>query len=155
FSFYGGVIADRFDRKRLLIVTQRAMLLLAAILGLLTELHMIRIWEILVLSFGAGLAQSIAWPVYQAVMANVAERQHLSNAIALNSAQFNMARTIGPVVGALGLKYCGTAGCFYANAVSFLAVICALEAIQIPINRHVAELTDTGFIRTFREAIAY
>jgi hypothetical protein len=93
--------------------------------------------------------------VYQTVMANVAERQHLSNAIALNSAQFNMARTIGPVVGALGLQYFGTAGCFYANAISFLAVIGALGAIHIPINRHVPEADGGGIIQTFREAITY
>jgi MFS family permease len=155
FAFYGGMIADRFERKRLLILTQWVMLLLATILGVLTHLHMIRIWEIVLLAFIGGLSQSIAWPVYQTVMANVAERQHLSNAIALNSAQFNMARTIGPVVGALGLQYFGTAGCFYANAVSFLAVIFALEAIQIPMNRHTPELSESGFIETFRAALTY
>jgi MFS family permease len=155
FSFYGGIIADRFNRKRLLILTQWVMLALATILGLLTQLHLVRIWEIILLAFIGGLSQSLAWPVYQTVMANVAERQHLSNAIALNSAQFNMARTIGPVVGALGLQYFGTAGCFYANAVSFLAVIVALEAIHIPINRHVPEADGGGVVQTFREAIAY
>src|SRR5262249_51780263 len=107
------------------------------------------------LAFIAGLSQSIAWPVYQTVMANVAERQHLSNAIALNSAQFNMARTIGPVAGALGLHYFGTAGCFYANAVSFLAVIVALEAIDIPMNRHTPEAGDTSVVKNFREGLAY
>ncbi len=155
FSFYGGVIADRFDRRRMLIITQWVMLGLATILGILTQLHIVRVWEIILLAFIGGLSQSLAWPVYQTVMANVAERQHLSNAIALNSAQFNMARTIGPVVGALGLQYFGTAGCFYANAVSFLAVIAALEAIHIPINRHVPEGDAGGMVQTFREGIAY
>jgi len=155
FSFYGGVVADRFDRKRLLILTQWAMLTLAAVLGLLTQLHVIRIWEILLLSFGAGLSQSIAWPVYQAVMANVAERQHLSNAIALNSAQFNMARMIGPVAGALAYKYLGPAGCFYANAVSFLAVILSLRVIDVPMNRQSPEAGATGFRETVREGVMY
>ena len=155
FSFYGGMIADRFDRKRLLVITQWLMLVLATLLGILTQLHMIKIWEIILLAFIGGLSQSIAWPVYQTVMANVAERQHLSNAIALNSAQFNMARTIGPVIGAFGLQYFGTAGCFYANAFSFLAVIVALEAIHIPINRHVPEVGGGGFVKTFRETLAY
>jgi MFS family permease len=155
FAFWGGVIADRFDRRRLLIGTQWVMLALAMILGVLTQLHLVRVWQIIVLAFIGGLSQSLAWPVYQTVMANVAERQHLSNAIALNSAQFNMARTIGPVVGALGLKYFGTAGCFYANAVSFLAVIFALESIHVPLNRHAPEVSQGGFVKTFREGIAY
>jgi len=155
FSFYGGMVADRFNRKRLLILTQWVMLTLATVLGVLTQLHLIRVWEIILLAFIGGLSQSIAWPVYQTVMANVAERQHLSNAIALNSAQFNMARTIGPVVGALGLKYFGTAGCFYCNAVSFLAVIFALESIQVPLNRHSPDLAGGGLIGTFRETYLY
>ncbi len=155
FCFYGGVIADRFDRKRLLVATQWIMLLLATTLGVLTQLHKIQIWEIIFLAFIAGLSQSIAWPVYQTVMANVAEREHLSNAIALNSAQFNMARTIGPVAGALGLQYFGTAGCFYANAASFLAVIFALKAIHVPFNRHAPDLAEGNLIGPFREALAY
>jgi MFS family permease len=155
FSFYGGVVADRFNRKRLLILTQWVMLVLATILGILTQLHVIRIWEIILLAFMGGLSQSIAWPVYQTVIANVAEREHLSNAIALNSAQFNMARTLGPVAGALGWKYFGTAGCFYSNALSFLAVIGALMSIQIPINRHNPDLAGSGFVDNFHEGIAY
>lgn len=155
FTFLGGVIADRVDRKRLLMLTQWVMLALALILGVLTHLHLIRVWHIIVLAFLGGLAQSIAWPVYQTVMANVAERQHLSNAIALNSAQFNLARTLGPVIGAIGLKYFGTAGCFYVNAVSFLAVIGALSTIQIPINRHSATVPDVSVFAHFREAVSY
>src|SRR6267143_3596913 len=109
-------------------MTQWIMLMLAVILGVLTQWHVVRIWQIILIAFIGGLSQSIAWPVYQTVMANVAEREHLSNAIALNSAQFNMARTIGPVVGSVGRQYFGAAGCFYANAASFHAVIGALNA---------------------------
>jgi MFS family permease len=155
FSFYGGVIADRFDRRRLLIITQWVMLALATLLGILTYLHIIRVWEIILIAFIGGLSQSIAWPVYQAVMANIAERQHLSNAIALNSAQFNMARTIGPMVGGFGMHYFGASGCFFANAISFLAVIGALEVIRIPINRHVPDIEEIGFVQKFRDALAY
>ncbi len=155
FCFYGGVIADRFDRRRLLILTQWVMLLLAMVLGVLTQLHKIQIWEIILLAFIGGLSQSIAWPVYQTVVANVADREHLSNAIALNSTQFNIARTIGPVVGALGRQYLGADGCFYANAVSFLAVIFALRAIHVPINRHAPDLDAGASGQPFREALAY
>ncbi len=155
FAFWGVLLPIVFDRRKLLIGTQWLMLVLAVILGVLTQLHLIKVWHIILLAFISGLSQSIAWPVYQTVMANIAERQHLSNAIALNSAQFNMARTIGPVVGALALRYFGTAGCFYANAVSFLAVIVALEAIHVPLNRHAPDVSGDGFVKTFRDGMAY
>ncbi len=154
-SFFGGVVADRMDRKRMLVLTQWVMLVLALVLGALTQFHLIKVWHIILLAFLGGVAQSVAWPVYQAVMANVAEREHLSNAIALNSAQFNLARTIGPVVGALGLKYFGTAGCFYVNALSFLAVLVALASIHVPINRRSPEMPERGFLLHFREALSY
>lgn len=155
FTFLGGVIADRVDRKKLLISTQWVALSLAVVLGVLTHMRMIQVWHIIFVAFLGGLCQAIAWPVYQTVMANVAERQHLSNAIALNSAQFNLARTLGPVIGAIGLKYFGTAGCFYVNAFSFLAVIAALSSIQIPMNRSTSTLPDIGVFAHFREAVVY
>jgi MFS family permease len=155
FTFYGGVVADRFDRKKVLMWTQWVMLALALTLAILTQSGTIQIWHILAIAFMGGLAQSIAWPVYQAVMANVAEREHLSNAIALNSAQFNLARTIGPVAGALGLQYFGTAGCFYVNALSFLAVLAALGVIRIPMNRQSPDVPDLGFLIHFKEVLIY
>lgn len=152
FAFWGGVVADRFDRRRLLIGTQWIMLALALALGVLTQLKMIRVWQILLFSLGTGLAQSVAWPVYQTILSTIVERKNLSNAIALNSTQFNLARTIGPVVGALALRAFGTAGCFYANAASFLAVIWALHHIRIPgarepkaQNADVCEAMKDGF----------
>lgn len=154
FTFAGGVVADRVNRKKLLMVTQWVMLYLAVILGVLTQFHLIRVWHIIGLAFLGGLSQAFAWPVYQTVIANVAEREHLSNAIALNSAQFNLARTLGPVIGALGLKYFGTAGCFYVNALSFLAVIGALASINIPNNRQAPDLPQPGFLLHFKEVVA-
>ena len=132
FAFWGGVIADRVNRRRLLINTQWFLLFLAIALGALTQFKLIRAWHILLFSFCTGLTQAVAWPVYQAVMGNIVERKNLSNAIALNSMQFNLARTLGPLIGALALKWFGTAGCFYANAISFLAVIFAVNQIVIP-----------------------
>jgi len=132
FAFWGGVIADRVDRKRLLINTQWFLLTLALVLGVLAEFKLVRIWHILIFSFCTGFTQAVAWPVYQAVMGSIVPRRHLSNAIALNSMQFNLARTVGPLIGALGLHWFGTAGCFYANAISFLAVIYAVNRIIIP-----------------------
>src|ERR1051326_4324266 len=132
FAFWGGVIADRVDRRKLLINTQWFLLFLAASLGVLAQMHRVRVWHILVFSFCTGLTQAVAWPVYQAVMGNIVERRNLTNAIALNSMQFNLARTIGPLLGAMGLTWFGTAGCFYVNAASFIAVIWAVSQVSIP-----------------------
>jgi len=132
FAFWGGVIADRVDRRKLLINTQWFLLCLAIALGVMAQFKLVRIWHILMFSFCTGLTQAVAWPVYQAVMGSIIPRQHLPNAIALNSVQFNLARTIGPLMGALGLHWFGTAGCFYANAISFLAVIAAVSRVTIP-----------------------
>jgi MFS family permease len=132
FAFWGGVIADRVDRRRLLIYTQWFLLFLALALGLLAQFKLVRVWHVLLFSFCTGLTQAVAWPVYQAVMGSIIPRRHLPNAIALNSVQFNLARTIGPVLGAMALRWLGTAGCFYANGLSFLAVILAVSRVEIP-----------------------
>jgi MFS family permease len=132
FAFWGGVIADRVDRRKLLINTQWFLLFLAIALGILTQFKLVRVWHVLLFSLCTGFTQAISWPVYQAVMGNIVERKNLSNAIALNSMQFNLARTIGPLLGAIGLKLFGTAGCFYANGISFLAVIFAMSQIELP-----------------------
>jgi predicted MFS family arabinose efflux permease len=89
------------------------------------------------------------------MMANIVRREHLSNAIALNSTQFNIARMIGPLVGALALSLFGTAGCFYANAVSFLAVIWALTQVHTPANRRPSAISATGFFQSFKEGFSY
>jgi MFS family permease len=129
FAFWGGVIADRWNRRKTLFVTQWIMMALAIGLGLLVQFEWVRVWHVILFSFMTGLSQAIAWPVYQTVMSDVVAKKDLPNAIALNAAQFNLARTIGPVVGAYGLRWFGTAGCFYANAASFLGVILAISAL--------------------------
>jgi predicted MFS family arabinose efflux permease len=130
------------------------LLVLALALGALTQFKLVRIWHILLFSFCTGLTQAVAWPVYQAVMGGIVERKHLSNAIALNSMQFNLARTIGPLAGAIGLHWFGTAGCFYANAVSFLAVIFAVSRIAIPEPMEPAPIPKS-MLRSLHEGLRY
>jgi MFS family permease len=142
FSFWGGVVADRFDRRRTLLWIQWAQMALAFGLGFLTQTRYVNVWQVIGFSFLTGLTQAISWPVYQSVIANVVHREHLSHAVALNSAQFNSARMIGPVLGALALSVFGNAGCFYANAASFLPVILVLDKLRIPSNRRVPPETD-------------
>jgi MFS family permease len=155
FAFWGGVVADRFERRRALIITQWIMFGLALLLGVLAQSGILRVWHIIAISFMSGLNQAFAWPLYQTVVANIVRREHLSNAIALNSTQFNLARMFGPLLGALSLHHLGAAGCFYANALSFLAVIGVLHSIQLPTNRRPTDLPKGGFWRTFREGLQF
>jgi predicted MFS family arabinose efflux permease len=131
FSLVGGVIADRMDRRRLLLISQVIQMVSALTLAFLIAIHRIQIWEILVSSFVVGTAQSFGGPAYSALVPSLVEKEDLPNAIALNSIQFNLARVIGPVLGGLALKYAGSAWCFGLNALSFVAVMASLLSLHI------------------------
>jgi len=132
FSLLGGAIADRLNRLKLMIYTQTSMMLLALLLAALTSFRLVTIREILLISFLSGLASALNNPAYQALVPDLVEREDLLNAIALNSAQFNMSRAIGPTLAGLALGSLGAAGCFYLNSFSFLPLIIVLESIQVP-----------------------
>jgi predicted MFS family arabinose efflux permease len=131
FSLFGGVIADRMDRRHLLIGSQLVQMLSAITLAVLIATGKIQVWHILVSSFVVGTAQSFGGPAYSALVPSLVEKEDLPNAIALNSIQFNLARVIGPVLGGLALKYVGSAWCFGLNALSFVAVIASLLSLNI------------------------
>ncbi len=132
FSLPGGAIADRLNRRKLMLTTQSAMMLLALLLAILTSVRQITITEILSISLLTGIATALNYPAYQALIPDLIPPKDLLNAIALNSAQFNMSRAIGPTVAGLVLGALGTAACFYLNTVSYLALIIALLMITIP-----------------------
>jgi predicted MFS family arabinose efflux permease len=131
FSLFGGVVADRMDRRHLLIASQLVQMACAATLAVLIATGRVKIWHILTLSFVVGTAQSFGGPAYSALVPSLVEKEDLPNAIALNSIQFNLARVIGPVLGGLALKYAGSAWCFGLNALSFVAVIISLLSLDI------------------------
>jgi predicted MFS family arabinose efflux permease len=131
FSLVGGVLADRVDRRLILIGSQVIQMLSATTLAILIATDHVRIWHILTLSFVVGTAQSFGGPAYSALVPSLVEKEDVPNAIALNSIQFNLARVIGPVLGGLALKYVGSAWCFGLNALSFLAVIISLLRLHI------------------------
>ncbi len=132
FALPGGAIADRLDRRKLMLSTQTAMMLLALLLAVLTSFGSIHIAAILLISLLTGVATALNYPAYQALIPELVERDDLMNAIALNSAQFNMSRAVGPTMAGLALGTLGAAACFYLNSVSFLALIIALLMIAIP-----------------------
>ncbi|HET8547172.1 MAG TPA: MFS transporter [Bryobacteraceae bacterium] len=126
FSLLGGVIADRFDRRKLLVGSQIVQMSCAFLLAALLAAGMREVWPILTLSFVVGLAQAFGGPAYQALIPTLVAPKDLPNAIALNSIQFNLARVIGPVLGGIALARLGASWCFSLNGVSFIAVIIAL-----------------------------
>jgi predicted MFS family arabinose efflux permease len=131
FSLFGGVVADRMDRRHLLIASQLVQMASAFTLVALIASGRIQVWHILVSSFVVGTAQAFGGPAYSALVPSLVEKEDLPNAIALNSIQFNLARVIGPVLGGLALKYVGSAWCFALNGLSFVAVIFSLTQLHI------------------------
>jgi predicted MFS family arabinose efflux permease len=134
FSLVGGVVADRIDRRKVLLGSQYVQMSCAILLSILIATHVVQIWHILCLSFIVGTAQAFGGPAYSALVPSLVEKEDLQNAIALNSIQFNLARVIGPVLGGLALKYLGSAWCFGLNGLSFVAVIISLMRLHINFN---------------------
>ncbi len=137
FTLFGGVVADRVNKRRLLLVTQTAMMILAFALAALAWFKVITVWEVAVIAFLNGTAMSMNAPSYQALVPRLVRREDLTNAIALNSAQFNMSRILGPTLGGYAMVLFGVAGNFFLNGVSFLAVLWALVRIRYPEEEHV------------------
>lgn len=147
FTLFGGVIADRVNKRRLLLCTQTAMMLLAFLLAALAYLHRISVWGVAVIAFLNGMAMSMNQPSYQALVPQLVKREDLTNAIALNSAQFNLSRIVGPTLGGYAMALIGVAGNFFLNGVSFLAVIWAIARIKYPAEtppRRESMLTSLG-----------
>jgi MFS family permease len=147
----GGVLADRFDKRKALIWTQVAAALQALVLFGLTASHQIQIWQIYWLALGLGVINAVNMPVRQSFAAELVPRQELVNAIALNSASFNAARIVGPAIAGITLALWGTAVNFGINAVSYLAVLAGLvlmnpvalyrvfQPSRLPVGRSIME----------------
>jgi len=130
FGLYGGVIADRFPKRRTLVITQVVMGVLALWLGLLDVTGAVQLWHVYALAFALGTASAIDAPVRQAFVTELVGPSLLPNAVGLNSATFNAARVLGPAAAGLMIASVGTAWVFLANAASFVAVIGCLLAMR-------------------------
>ena len=132
FSLWGGVVVDRVPKRRLIICTQTASLLLALVLGLLTWAGVVQIWHVYLLAFLLGTVNAFDMPARQAFVVEMVGREDLMNAIALNASIFNGSRVLGPAVGAVIIAVVGIAGCFFLNALSFVAVLVGLFLMRLP-----------------------
>jgi MFS family permease len=131
FTLIGGVVADRYDRRHLLLGSQLVQMTTAFTLATVIYLGLVRVQYILALSFVTGLGQAFGGPAYQALIPSLVQKKDLPNAIALNSIQFNLARVFGPLLAGWTLARWGGAACFGLNGLSFLVVIVALLSMSI------------------------
>ena len=152
FSLIGGVVADRAERRKILLGSQYVQMASATILTVLVATGRIHVWHMLCLSFVSGLAQAFGGPAYQALIPSLVDREDMPNAIALNSIQFNTAVTIGPALAGQALAKLGEQWCFGLNAVSFLAPIISLSIITA---RYLPEKTTDSIFGSLKQGIKF
>jgi len=149
----GGAVADRFNRHRIVIATQTASMILAIILATLTLTHTIRVWHIIVLSSLTGVVNAFDMPGRQAFIVMLVDKEDFMNAIALNSTIFNGARVLGPAVAGMLIAGIGEGWCFFANAVSYIAVIIGLLMMRVT-HVQIEERKEAG-LRNLLEGFTY
>jgi len=152
FSLVGGVFADRLDRRKMLLGSQYIQMICAFVLAGLFFTHVVRIWEILSLSFVVGFGQSFGGPAYAALLPTLVPEEDLPNAIAMNSIQFNLARVLGPALGGLAYATVGATWCFALNGLSYLAVIASLMTIQV---QFVPKRSTEPILKSMREGLHF
>ncbi len=152
FSLVGGVIADRVERRKVLLGSQYIQMASAAILTVLVATGNVQVWHILCLSFISGFAQAFGGPAYQALIPTLVDREDMPNAIALNSIQFNLAVTVGPALAGQALAKLGETWCFGLNALSFLAPIISLWMIRA---RFTPQKTSESILASLKKGISF
>jgi MFS family permease len=130
-SAYGGVVADRIPRRRLLIITQIVMMVLAFVLAAMTFANVVQPWHIILLAFGLGVANAFDAPARLAFVSELVGREEITNAVALNGTMFNIAVAIGPAIAGITYASFGPAWCFAINGVSFVAIVIALMSMKL------------------------
>ncbi len=156
FSLFGGVFADRMDRRKMLLYSQYIQMTCAFILAGLFVTHTLKgmafIAVILTLSFIVGCGQSFGGPAYSALLPALVKGEDLSNAIAMNSIQFNLARVLGPALGGLAYTTLGATWCFTLNGISYIAVIVSLFMIQV---KFVPPTSRESILKSMGEGIRF
>ena len=152
FSLFGGVLADRIDRRHVLLGSQFVQMGCAFTMTVLVATHMVHVWHILTLSCIAGFAQAFGGPAYAALIPTLVDKEDMPNAIALNSIQFNMAVTVGPALGGLALHNLGQTWCFALNGLSFIGPIVSLSMITA---RFLPVKTGESIMTSMKQGFAF
>jgi MFS family permease len=155
-SSFGGYVGDHYNRHRAVIWTQSAFMFLAFLLSGLAFAHTAHVWPFIAIAFLVGVVNSFDVPIRQAFIVQMVGKEHLPNAIALNSSIFNGARVVGPAIAGFAIIWLGEGWCFFLNGVSFLAVIGALWAMRIErVESKPAEGSAWGnFVKGFHYAMS-
>jgi predicted MFS family arabinose efflux permease len=157
FTLVGGVFADRIDRRRLLLYTQVVAGLAALALAALVATSVVNRWMVLGFSFVTGCCMSLASPSYLALTYDLVGREDLANAIALNSTQFQLSRVVGPALAGVAFRVFGLAGCFFANGLSFIAVVASLWMVRMERRSNAVEPSEKrrAIWRDVAEGLSY
>jgi MFS family permease len=154
FSLWAGVVADRVDKRRLILLTQACALVQAAVLAAVATSGVVQPWMVLGLALAFGTISAFDLPARQSFLVEMVGKEDLSNAIALNSAAFNTARVLGPALAGLLVALAGEGVCFWVNAASYVAVLVALSRMKLP-----PRVADAGSaldpLSTLREGVRY
>ena len=152
FTLIGGVVADRRDRRHMMLTSQVLQMTVAFVLAALVITGLIKVWMVVTLSFISGCGQAFGGPAYQSLIPTLVGKEHLPNAVALNSIQFNLARVIGPIVAGVALASFGMVACFGLNGVSFLFVIAAILALR---DVHVPPMATESMVEQMKGGLRY
>jgi predicted MFS family arabinose efflux permease len=152
FSLFTGVIADRVERRKILLGSQYVQMFSAAVLTVLVAAGVVQVWQIFCLSFLSGTAQAFGAPAYSALIPMLVEREDMPNAIALNAIQFNVAVMVGPALGGMALARLGEVWCFGLNAISFIAPIISLSIISA---RFIPAKTTDSLMGSLKQGLQY
>lgn len=153
FTLYAGVVADRTDKRRTVVITQSLSMLQAFILAALVWTHVVTVWHVLALAAGLGIVNAFDIPTRQSFLVEMVGKDDLMNAIALNSSMFNAARVIGPAVAGVLIGVVGVGACFFFNGVSYIAVIAGLVAMRLP--PFTSHPSTTSVASGLREVVAF
>lgn len=152
-TLFAGVFIDKYPKKKILLITQSVSMILALILAALVFTHTVKYEYILILAVLLGVSNSIDMPARQSFMVEIAGREDLMNAIALNSVTFNLAKILGPSIGAVLLATLGAGWCFLLNGLSFIAVIYGL--IRIKVKPYVREKKANNILKEIKDGLGY
>ena len=151
-TMVGGVFADRRDRRHIILMSQIVQMMVALVLAMLIYMRRIHITQVLALSLIAGCVRAFGGPAYQSLISTLVGKEHLPNAIALNSIQFNLAQVLGPLVAGAALAAFGMVACFGLNGISFLFVIAAILALR---DVHVPPTATESMVAQFRGGLRF
>jgi len=154
FTMAGGVAADRFFKRNIILAAQIALMFLTLALAIMVSTGVITVWHVLIISFLIGTTNSFEIPARQAFFVEMVGKEHLMNAIALNSAAFHGARMIGPTIAGFIMGSLGLAACFYLNSVSFFATIIGLLRMRFK-PEEIKTSPGTGIRSEFKEGLKY